>query len=604
MNRVNRLLVVAVSLAWALHSSLAQDKDWPQWRGPNRDGVVTNSPKLADSWPTNGPALLWKSEWIPSQFNGNESSPVVAEGKVFLFVAWRQPAGGGSKARILTTETLVDAGWLPDLPEELAKKVEQARTSKAKPKPHGNYIDNLDDAYTKAMEDAFLAKKPDMDKYIQDFMATLDPKDVAKYGAYIRRRVSMTSAEDTQFGPPALTWDDLVKLSKLRDAEFETYAESRNKVRETLGHDVGYSGSSQFLMRAWRRAAPRADTVICLDAATGKLLWKNRLLAEDHELLLTEHSISGKTSDYAGVGVCATPAVWNGKCYAQGAGGLYCLSARDGSVIWQAKDAKITHGSPLVADGVVFQYDQAYNAETGAVLWKTERGKSWAYRDFANYSPVLWTVGGKKYIIGQNQPDRSWACMELETGKVCWTLDKSGVSHLDLLSPVIRDNILVQCVSCRGKKTVRAFKLSPTEATLLWENDKTREDSWPAGSLAIWQGHVYQVQAGEFVQTTHRCLDLTTGEIKWETKPIVEDLMSISQQIVADGKIFRPVGECERWIFGGTSAFEMVSATPEKYVKLGHFDAGACPLTSPAIADGRLYLRLEKCVACYDLRAK
>jgi outer membrane protein assembly factor BamB len=433
-------------------------QDWPQWRGPNRDGVVANSPKLLDSWPKEGPPLVWRSEWIPSQFNGNESSPVVADGKVFLFVAWRQPVGGGSKVKIITAEFLVDAGWLPDLPDELAKKVEEARTSKDKPRPHGNYIDQLDDEYTKAMEDAFLAKETDMDKYIKDFIAKLDTKDAVKYGAYVRRRLSMTSGPDTQFGPPALTWDDLVKLSKIRDAEFEAYAESRNKVRETLGHDVGYGGSSQFLMRAWRRAAPRADTVICLDAATGKMLWKKRFTPEDHELLLKEHSISGKTSDYAGVGVCATPAVWNGKCYVQGACGLYCLSAKDGSVTWQAKDAKITHGSPLVADGVVFQYDRAYNAETGAVLWETERGKSWAWRDCANFSSVLWTANGKKYIIGQNNPDKTWACMELETGKVLWTLDKSGVSHLDLLSPVIQDNILVQCVSCRGKKMVRAFK--------------------------------------------------------------------------------------------------------------------------------------------------
>ena len=580
----------------------AAKSDWPQWRGPNRDGVVVGGSKLLDAWPKEGPPLVWKSEWIPSRFNGNLSSPVVAEGKVFLFVAWRQPVGGGSKARIINPEFLVDAGWLPDLPDELAKQVEEGRVAKDRPKTHRNYIDNLDDEFTKAMEDAFLAKEPDLDKYIQEFMAKLDPKEVAKYGAYIRRRLCMTSGPDTQFGPPALTWNDLVKLSTLRDTELETYNEWLKKIRETLGHDMGYYGGSQSLMRAWRRAAPRADTVICLDAATGKTLWKKRFLPEDHETLAAEHGTSGKTSDYAVVGVCSTPAIWNGKCYAQGASGLYCLSTRDGSVLWQAKDAQLTHGSPLVTDNIVFQYNTAYDAETGKVLWKTERGRASTYDD-ANYSPVLWVSGGKKYIIGQTQPPKSWGCMELETGKVCWTLDKSGVSHLDLLSPVIRDNILVQCVSCRGKKMVRAFKISPTEATLLWENDKTKEDSWPAGSLAVWQDHVYQVQAGEFIQTTHRCLDVKTGEIQWETGPIKEDLMSITQMIVADGKLFRAVGECERWLFGDTATFEMVGATPEKYVRLGHFDPGACPLASPAMADGRLYLRLEKCLACYNLRA-
>ena len=41
-------------------------QSWPQWRGPNRDGVVLNSPKLMDEWPKEGPPLLWKSGVIPS----------------------------------------------------------------------------------------------------------------------------------------------------------------------------------------------------------------------------------------------------------------------------------------------------------------------------------------------------------------------------------------------------------------------------------------------------------------------------------------------------------------------------------------------------------
>ena len=39
--------------------------DWPQWRGPTRDGIVHGGPKLADSWPMEGPKLLWKSGAIP-----------------------------------------------------------------------------------------------------------------------------------------------------------------------------------------------------------------------------------------------------------------------------------------------------------------------------------------------------------------------------------------------------------------------------------------------------------------------------------------------------------------------------------------------------------
>jgi RNA polymerase sigma factor (sigma-70 family) len=68
--------------------------DWPQWRGPNRDGIAPNSPKLLDAWPKDGPKLLWKSGYIAAGWNGGWSSPVVAEGKVFLYVEWSQYPSG------------------------------------------------------------------------------------------------------------------------------------------------------------------------------------------------------------------------------------------------------------------------------------------------------------------------------------------------------------------------------------------------------------------------------------------------------------------------------------------------------------------------------
>ena len=37
----------------------AQAIDWPQWRGPNRDGV-SPAQGLLEKWPEDGPKLAWK----------------------------------------------------------------------------------------------------------------------------------------------------------------------------------------------------------------------------------------------------------------------------------------------------------------------------------------------------------------------------------------------------------------------------------------------------------------------------------------------------------------------------------------------------------------
>ena len=52
--------------------------DWPQWHGPNRDNLSTETGLLA-AWPTNGPALAWKATGL----GGGYASVSVVAGKVF-----------------------------------------------------------------------------------------------------------------------------------------------------------------------------------------------------------------------------------------------------------------------------------------------------------------------------------------------------------------------------------------------------------------------------------------------------------------------------------------------------------------------------------------
>src|SRR5262245_25709725 len=52
------LLCAAVALALPSYSQAASS-DWPQWRGPHRDGISPETGLLKE-WPTNGPPLVWK----------------------------------------------------------------------------------------------------------------------------------------------------------------------------------------------------------------------------------------------------------------------------------------------------------------------------------------------------------------------------------------------------------------------------------------------------------------------------------------------------------------------------------------------------------------
>lgn len=605
------LLFAAAGHGCTTEGSPSGGGDWPQYRGPNRDGVVLNSPKLLDSWPKEGPPLVWTSEFIPSYACGGVGNPVVADGKVFLYSNRKEPLDGGQKYKFVTTQSLIDMGWNPDLPDALAKKIEEARVAPARPPtdrsaPPWNAVDKP----TEAQLDAFLAKNPELDKYLKDFIATLEPSDVKKFGAYIKRRFCMCTKDNYE---SAYSWDKLVKLSTLRDWECESDFEMRVKLGQTFGVDENLN-----CVRIYR-ATTLHDTVYCLDAKTGKTIWKKDFPVDEAIVKAVRHLGDwGTFIGYLGaLGVSSTPAIWKEKCYVAGANGLYCFSIKDGALLWQAKsnvNGLPSHASPLVAGGIAYHQGSAYNAEDGKLIWsQTQDG--WG----VNFeSPPLWSSGGKNYVIAfcgcskQRGWVNKWGCLDMETGKILWHLE--GVRGECIYNPTVNGDTL--WTYSAEPNVVRKYKLSTAGAELLWTYGDRKNPI--AGNWVPWQNHLYILAGADRYSPAHvDCLNLETGASKWKSATYTDCGVSIVPPVVADGKMFNSIcrgndhatrsawrpEDAASGVYG--YALEMVRASPEGgYVRLGKFSPGICNFSSPALAGGMLYLRLDKCVACYDLRAK
>src|SRR5262249_53502060 len=65
-------------MAVALTASVARADDWPQWLGPQRDGVWRENGLLA-KFPEKGPKVLWRAK-VAAGYSG----PAVAKGKVYV----------------------------------------------------------------------------------------------------------------------------------------------------------------------------------------------------------------------------------------------------------------------------------------------------------------------------------------------------------------------------------------------------------------------------------------------------------------------------------------------------------------------------------------
>ena len=75
---MKKLLVVVFLLAVPVSAWAQSNATWPQWRGPNRDGISKET-GLLKQWPAEGPALVWKAAGAGSGY----SSFSVANGRLY-----------------------------------------------------------------------------------------------------------------------------------------------------------------------------------------------------------------------------------------------------------------------------------------------------------------------------------------------------------------------------------------------------------------------------------------------------------------------------------------------------------------------------------------
>ena len=84
--RLHRLSapVATAALVVALPSVVSNRvlDDWPQWRGPNRDGRSAETGLLKD-WPAGGPALAWRAAGAGEGY----SSFATSQGRLFTLGA-------------------------------------------------------------------------------------------------------------------------------------------------------------------------------------------------------------------------------------------------------------------------------------------------------------------------------------------------------------------------------------------------------------------------------------------------------------------------------------------------------------------------------------
>lgn len=392
MTAIRPLLLTSIALSLCSPAFA----DWPQWRGPNRDGVSTDTTPIAQTFPADGLPKIWESEFIPSDHYGGHGSPVVSGEQVFLSVVWHERVP--SEQREIDTEVMQQLNHRGVSPE-LARKLEDARLSLS-PRLRGDRLE----------------------EWIKNWnQGNLTDKEMVSLGSWVASRFR---AGKTAFG---LEWLD--KISKQQGKPFPNAAAFRKWLDdEKFPPEI----KEKMLSIVPNTIKVAKDVVVCLDLNTGKQLWKFE----------AEGKPSGRKSS-------STAAVVDGRVYAMCSTHLYCLNQKDGGLMWKAELPAMGPGSsPLVAEGKVFIASSravAFSAADGKLIWEQKDVRG----DIG--SPTLWIPSSGTRTVVFNASG-SLSGLDPETGKIVWTVEGGGQS-----SPVVSGDWLV-IYSGAQDVGIRAYK--------------------------------------------------------------------------------------------------------------------------------------------------
>jgi outer membrane protein assembly factor BamB len=165
-----------------------------------------------------------------------------------------------------------------------------------------------------------------------------------------------------------------------------------------------------------------------------------------------------------------------------------------------------------------------------------------------------------------------------DTGEIAWTTPGGGDS-----TPATSGNLLaVQMKNAAIGFAV--YEISPTGAVQKWNHasDPRRTQASPI----LHEGRVYQMENG-----VQFCWELGSGKLLWKESVPGE----ISSPVLADGKLFVPINKGNN--------IQILRASGERE-ELGRALVRATWCPSPAIADGRLLLRMMDGIQCFDIAAQ
>jgi outer membrane protein assembly factor BamB len=325
--------------------------------------------------------------------------------------------------------------------------------------------------------------------------------------------------------------------------------------------------------------------VFCLNRADGKIIWTRPLGP-------------GVDDKDRGGGPRGTPTVDGSRVYALTENGdLACLNTQDGAVFWafniltKFKGSNIKwhiSESPLVDGNNLIVTPGGPNATivaldkmSGKTIWATTE-----LSDAAGYSScIVADIQGVRTIMTLTAG--AGVGIRASDGRLMWWYDRVSNKIANIATPIFsQDKVFYTSAYNTGCALLR---LKADNGLVKFEEIYfSREMMNHHGGVMLVNGFLYG-----FSNEILTCMEFETGKVRWKARSVGKGTLTY-----ADGNLY---------LVSENNIVGLAEANPSAYIEKSRFeiaDQGRNSWSHPVICDGKLYIRNQGVLACYDIKAK
>ena len=309
--------------------------DWPQWRGPERNGISRET-GLAPQWPASGPPVVWSATNVGAGYG----SMAVSGARVFV-------QGRRNNESVVTSLNRADGKvvW--------TRAIGQSRDNDRGPGPRGTPTVDGERLYVLTESGDLAALRA------QDGSVLWQRNILRDFGA---RNISWLISES-----PLIDGNNVIVTPGGRNAGMAALDKTTGKtvwVAKELSDEAGYASPIVADVQGVRAIMTlTAEAGVGVRASDGKLLWRYR-------------PVANSTANIA------TPVVQDNKVFytsSYGTGGaLLTLGARDGLLsaqeVYFTREMQNHHGGVIVLNGYLYGFHNSIMTclefATGKQMWR------------------------------------------------------------------------------------------------------------------------------------------------------------------------------------------------------------------------------------------